>query len=139
MNRIQKAASQIRHAICQIIERQLKDPRLGFITITEVQVSADLKAAKIYFTVLGNEKQKKDSEKALQSAVGFIRIQLGKYIRLRHVPELNFQPDESFEYGQKIEDLFKKINEGKASVNGKRQSTQLPSHHRGEGKGEGVG
>jgi ribosome-binding factor A len=107
---MKKVASEIRHAVCQIIEREIKDPRLGFITITYVDVSADLKIAKIYFTIFGNEKQKQDSQDALKSAVGFIRTQMTKYLRIRYMPELDFRVDEFFEYGQKVEDIFKKIH-----------------------------
>ena len=114
MSRTEKLANEIRHAICQILERELKDPHLGFITIIGVDVSPDLQLAKVYFTALGEAKQKEISEKTLKSAAGFIRSRLAGRVRMRYTPVLDFRPDESSEYGQKIDDIFKKINEGKS-------------------------
>lgn len=113
MSRMDKVSSELRHAICQIIQAELKDPRLGFVTITGIEVSADLKFAKVYFSCLGNAKEKEVSQKALKSAAGFIRSRLGTLVRMRYTPQLDFRLDESTEYGQHIDDIFKKINEGK--------------------------
>jgi ribosome-binding factor A len=114
VSRTQKLASQIRHAICQILERELKDPHLGFITITGVDISPDLQLAKVYFTAFGEAKQKEISEKTLVNAAGFIRSRLAKHVRMRYTPVLDFKLDDSLEYSRKIDDIFKKINKGKA-------------------------
>ena len=113
MNRIDKVASQIRHNVCDIIQKELKDPRVGFITITEVRLSPDLQIAKIYFTVLGEGKQKEDSVNGLKRAAGFIRKELSVRIKMRKAPVLDFRLDEVEDYGRNIEELFKKINEAR--------------------------
>lgn len=111
MSRVEKLASELRYHICQIIQKELKDPRIGFITITGVRVSPDLQFAKVYFTVLGDAKQKQASEEAIKSAAGFIRKQLSRRLNARYTPALDFRHDESIEYSQKIDDIFKKIKE----------------------------
>jgi ribosome-binding factor A len=98
-----------------IIGRKLKDPRVGFVTVTAVEVTGDLQQATVYITVLGDDEQKEATFSALMKATGFIRSEIGKRIRLRKTPELLFQFDESIEYGNKIErmlgELQRKSNE----------------------------
>ena len=81
----------------------MKDPRIGFITVTGVDVTNDLSQAKVYLSVLGDDEQKAPSLKGLEKASGFLRSELGKRIRLRHVPELIFKFDDSIAYGDHIE------------------------------------
>lgn len=97
--------------LSDIIGRKLKDPRVGFVTVTDVEVTGDLQQAKVYLTVLGDEEQKKDTLDGLEKAKGFIRSEVGKRIRLRKTPELIFEIDESIEYGNRIETLIKKIHD----------------------------
>lgn len=111
MARKERVASEIRQHICQILQMEIKDPRIGFTTITDIKVSADLKAAKVYFTSHGDDKQKKASHDALKSAAGFIRSQLASRMNMRYTPALDFRRDESIEYGAKIDEIFKKIQE----------------------------
>lgn len=111
MNRQKKVANELRHNICEIIQRELKDHRIGFLTVTGVDISADLQAAKVYFTVYGDAEQKQASEDAIKTAAGFIRSQLGRRMRMRYTPVLEFRPDASVEYGQRIEDICRKIGE----------------------------
>ncbi len=89
----------------------LKDPRVGFVTVTGVEVTPDLHLARVYFTVFGDDKQRKDSQKGLQSAVPFLRRELAKRLRMRYVPDLLFQFDASLEYGNRIESLIRDIHE----------------------------
>ena len=113
MSRAERVANEIKHKICHIIYTEIKDPRIGFITITGVDVSSDLQNAKVYFSVFGDTKQKEASQNALKAASGFIRKQLGMCIKMRYTPILDFRLDESIEYGQKIEDVFRKIHKEK--------------------------
>ena len=114
MNRLERVSSEIKHEISMIIQSEVKDPHVGFVTITDVEVSPDIKFAKIYFTVLGDDAQKKLSLEALKKASGFIRKQLAIRLNMRYTPALNFKPDQSTEYGSKIDEILKKINaEGK--------------------------
>lgn len=107
--RVSRIGEQMKKELSQIIQREIKDPRIGFVTLTGVEVTGDLQQAKIFISVMGNEEQKDNSLKALQSAKGFIRSEIGKRMKLRHTPELVFKIDESIEYGSKIESLLNVI------------------------------
>jgi ribosome-binding factor A len=95
--------------------RDLNDPRLESVTITGVEVSADLKLATVFFSAMGNRSKEEASLHGLQSAAGYIRKKLGKELRLRYIPDLVFQVDHSFEYGSKIDRLFRTLEEEKNS------------------------
>ncbi len=110
--RQRKIADQIKKSISQIIDRKLKDPRKGFITITEVKVTSDLKIANIYFTSLGDEEQKRNSRTALESANKFLRNELAPQLKLRFMPELRFFYDETLDYAQHVNELLKQIHSG---------------------------
>ncbi|KHD86538.1 ribosome-binding factor A [Heyndrickxia ginsengihumi] len=105
--RSNRVAEQMKKELSDIIGRKLKDPRIGFVTVTDVQVTGDLQQAKVYITVLGNDEQKQDSLAGLEKAKGFIRSEVGQRIRLRKTPELIFEFDESIDYGNRIETLIK--------------------------------
>ncbi|AEH53239.1 MULTISPECIES: 30S ribosome-binding factor RbfA [Heyndrickxia] len=109
--RANRVGEQMKKELSDIIGRKLKDPRVGFVTVTDVEVTGDLQQAKVYLTVLGDEEQKKDTLDGLEKAKGFIRSEVGKRIRLRKTPELIFEIDESIEYGNRIETLIKKIHD----------------------------
>ncbi len=94
-----------------MIQQELKDPGIGFVTITGVEVSPDLKRAKVFYSVLGEEDSKKQSASALKRACGFIQHEIGKRLRLKHIPEISFQFDSSVEYGAHIEELIQKIHQ----------------------------
>ena len=96
--------------ISYILEREVKDQHIKFVTITDVRVTNDLTYAKVYFTVL-NEDKKIDTLKSLKQASGFIRSKLCERIDIRHMPELEFVYDESIAYGKKIEDKIKEIHD----------------------------
>ena len=102
MARIEKINNAIKREVSQIIMEELKDPRLGFITITRVETTRDLSYARIYFSVLGDVGQVEKVERGLLSSAGFIRKLLGGRLRLRHIPELVFRLDKSAEYTMKI-------------------------------------
>jgi ribosome-binding factor A len=110
--RVGRVAEQIKKEISGIIQTELKDPRIGFITVTGVEVTSDLSQAKTYLSVLGSDEQKEETLKALARSNGFIRSELGKRMRLRHTPELIFKFDSSIEYGSRIEALLEKLNKG---------------------------
>ncbi len=104
-----RVGDQIRKDISEIILHSLKDPGLGFITITEVELTDDLRIAKVYYTVLGDEKSKAESRKGLERARGFIQREIGKRIRLKRTPELIFKYDHSIDRAAKIEQLLKEV------------------------------
>ncbi|MMZ64516.1 Ribosome-binding factor A [compost metagenome] len=110
-NRTGRVSEQIKKELSVLIQSELKDPRIGFVTVTGVDVTNDLSQAKIYLSVFGDEDAKKDSLKGLEKANGFLRTELGKRIRLRHTPELIFKIDESIAYGSRIEKLLGDISD----------------------------
>jgi ribosome-binding factor A len=97
--------------VSELLIKGLKDPRIGFVTITGVKITDDLHLATAYFTVIGSDEEKKATGEGLQSARGFIRKELGKSLHMRYVPELIFRYDESVEYGSRIETLLKEISD----------------------------
>lgn len=111
MPRYQKVAQAIKEEVSNIIHDELKDPRLGFITVTDVELTEDLRFAKIFFSVLGSKEEQKKSKKALDSALGFVRKLIGERIRLRFVPEIIFREDKSSEYSSKIQKVLDEIKE----------------------------
>lgn len=108
--RANRVAEQMKKELGEIIVRKLKDPRIGFVTVTDVEVTGDLQQATIYLTVLGGDAKRDDTLKALEKAKGFIRSEIGQRIRLRITPELLFKFDESAAYGNRIDDLLRSIN-----------------------------
>ena len=107
--RSQRVASQIKTEISWLIEHKLRDPEKGFITVTRVRISSDLKLASIYFSVLGSDQDRISSEQALKRAKSFLKHGLGERINLRVVPELRFFYDDSLDYSDKISRLLKKV------------------------------
>jgi len=107
-SRGQRLAEQIHRDLAELIRRELKDPRVGMVTIGEVEVSPDLSHAKIYYTVLGDEAEQENSQKGLLRASGFLRSQLGKRLRTRITPELHFIFDDSPQRGDYIDALIAK-------------------------------
>jgi ribosome-binding factor A len=111
MSRVDKVAEAIRQEASIIIHDQLKDPRLGFVTITRVEMTPDLRLAKIFFSVLGDEKEHKKTNEALDSALGFIRSRIAERINLRFAPEILFREDRSTEHSVRIEEVLNEIKE----------------------------
>ncbi|MGH2403407.1 MAG: 30S ribosome-binding factor RbfA [bacterium] len=109
--RAERLAEVIRAEASAIIQRGLKDPRIGFVSITDVVVSADLRHAKIFVSVLGDEEAKRGTMAALERATGFVRSELGARVAVRFVPEILFRLDESIEHGTRINALLRKVAE----------------------------
>ncbi len=107
--RSERVASLIAREISLIISQNIRDPRLGMVTITKVILSSDLKDAKIYFTTLGNSA---NDLQILEGAKGFIRSTLAHRIRIKFIPDLKFIIDDSQQYGEKIDKLIEEINKG---------------------------
>lgn len=100
--RAERMALQVKRDISEIIRSQVKDPRVGFITVTDVEVSNDLTHAKVFVSVFGSQEERRATMETLERATGFIRSEIGRRIRLRVTPELHFKLDESAEYGARI-------------------------------------
>ena len=113
--RSRQVADQVKFEIGWLIERKIKDPEKGFITITRVRLSSDLKFANIYFSALGDAAQRTASEKVLKRSGQFLRRELGRKLNVRYIPELRFFFDDSLDYAEHMNRLFKKIDDQKNS------------------------
>src|SRR5512137_2413094 len=109
-----RVADQIRAEISQMLAREVHDPGIGFLTVTRVQVAPDLQLARVYYTTIGSETQRRATVKALQRALPFLRYQIGKRLRLRRVPVLEFFFDKSVEHQARVEELIQEIHEADA-------------------------
>ena len=110
MGRIDKINQMIKREVGEIIFKEIKDPRLEFVTITEVVVTKDLQHAKIYYSVLGNKDQAQKTQEGLSSARGFIRKLIGQRVRMRYTPEVEFIFDPTIEYSARIEAALEEIH-----------------------------
>ena len=110
-HRIERVNSLIRQEISELLQRRVKDPRLGsFVVVTEVSTSPDLRHAKIFISRIGSRQEKQETLSVLAAASGFFRNKLAKRLRLRHIPELSFQWDDSIERGGHLLQLIDEIS-----------------------------
>jgi len=109
--RLDRVNQLIKEEISMLLHRELKDPRLGFVTVTEVETSKDLRAAKIFVSVLGSDAQWKASMAALESARGFVRNWLRQHLDLRVTPDVDFRPDRSMEHAARIQSILRKVQD----------------------------
>ncbi|MDD2320282.1 MAG: ribosome-binding factor A [Geobacteraceae bacterium] len=107
--RSDKVAEAIHELVSGLLIKGVKDPRIGFATITGVKLADDLHLATIYFSVIGDDSDKKSAEQGLNSARGFIRKEMAKSLRMRYVPDIIFRYDESVDYGRRIDTLLDEI------------------------------
>jgi ribosome-binding factor A len=109
--RPRRIALQIQHEVSIMISRNMKDRRIGFVTVTGIQMSPDLRHAKIFISLMGSEDEKQESLAALNHATGWIRRELGQRIRMKFLPDIIFLKDTSQEYGERIDKLIGEIHE----------------------------
>lgn len=105
-----RVGDQLRAEISDLLAREVHDPGIGFLTVTQVTVSPDLQVARVYYTTLGDERARRDTARALGRATPFLRRQLGSRLRLKRVPILEFFFDESVERGDRIERILNEIS-----------------------------
>ncbi|HHL39009.1 MAG TPA: 30S ribosome-binding factor RbfA [Deltaproteobacteria bacterium] len=112
-SRAERVGDLIKKEIAELLQHgDIKDPRVGFVTITRVKMSRDLKLAHVFFSMLGDdEQQRRRSREGLMSACGFIRRRLAKSLDLKHIPVVDFLFDDSIEYGSRIERILRDIRE----------------------------
>ena len=114
--RVRKVADRIQVVVAEMLERRIKDPRLGFVTVTDVRVTGDTQHASVFYTVLGEDEQLVASSVALESAKGLIRSEVGKQLGMRHVPTLEFIHDALPDTARHIDELLEKARESDAAV-----------------------
>lgn len=107
--RVEKVQELIKQELSKMILTELKDPGIGFVTVTQVEATGDLRSAKVYLSLLGSDEQKAQTWQALQRALGHMRSEIGKRIRLRLTPELTLHLDESLDYSTHIQEILLKI------------------------------
>lgn len=107
--RIEKLQELIKQEMSKMLLTDLKDPRIGFVTVTDVEMTGDLREAKIYVSVMGGSEQVKSSLEGLNSALGFVRREIGQRVRLRFTPEISFALDTSLDYGDHIQKLLLQV------------------------------
>jgi len=108
--RVRKMQEFIKQEVSSMLLREVKDPRLSFVTVTGVHLTGDLREATVYVSLFGSEKEKKESITALEMATGFIRRELGKRLKIYYTPQISFEQDTSLDYGMHIEGLIKQIH-----------------------------
>lgn len=109
IKRSEKVGEAIHEIVSGLLIKSVKDPRIGFTTITGVKLTDDLHLATIYFTVVGTDSEKKAAEQGLNSARGFLRKEIGKNLRMRYVPDIVFRYDVSVDYGRHIDTLLDEL------------------------------
>ena len=114
--RARKLADRIAQIVAEMLERRIKDPRLGFVTITEARLTNDLREATVYYTVFGSDQERADSAQALASATGVIRSEVGRQLGLRHTPSLAFVADVLPDTAQRIEELVGRARDADAEL-----------------------
>lgn len=108
-----RMAEAIKRLVSEVMQRGLNDPRVKFVTITNVEVTPDLRLAKIFYSVLGDQKEKKGVAAGLKSAKSYIKRHVGDNIKVRHVPDIVFKADSSSEYRSRIDSILDKISKEK--------------------------
>jgi ribosome-binding factor A len=122
--RARKLADRISQIVAEMLERRIKDPRLGFVTVTEARLTNDLREATVFYTVYGSDQERADTAAALQSATGIIRSEVGRQLGLRHTPSLAFVADELPDNVQRIEDLVTRAKHADAELARSREGAQ---------------
>jgi ribosome-binding factor A len=114
-SRPDRVADQLRAELAELLSRKVHDPGIGFVTLTRVQMSPDLQSARVYYTALGDETGRRNTARALDRAIPFLRRQIGGRLRLKHVPALTFVYDASIAGQDRIEQLLHEIQQQPAA------------------------
>jgi ribosome-binding factor A len=114
--RVRRIADRIHVIVAEMLERRIKDPRLGFVTVTDVRVTGDTQQATIFYTVLGEDADHASTAAALESAKGVLRSEVGKQLGMRHVPTLTFMPDEIPEAARHLDEVLAAAKASDAAV-----------------------
>jgi ribosome-binding factor A len=135
-HRPDRVGDQIRQEITVLLQRAVHDPGIGFVTVTRVVVTPDLQLARVFYTALGGEAERRETARALNRALPFLRRQVGQSLRLRRVPVLQFLYDKSIENQERVEQLLREIHEAETPPSDAPPSdapatdeTPLPSNH----------
>jgi ribosome-binding factor A len=122
--RARRLAERITQIVAEMLERRIKDPRLGFVTITDARVTGDLREATVFYTVYGSEEEKAESAAALASATGVIRSEVGRQTGIKHTPSITFEPDTVPDSARNIEELVARARVADAAVAAAREGAR---------------
>jgi ribosome-binding factor A len=122
--RARRLAEAIAQIVAELLERRIKDPRLGFVTVTEARVTGDLREATVYYTVYGSAEERAESAAALASATGLIRSEVGRQTGLKHTPSITFEPDTVPDSARNIEELVARARVADAAVAAAREGAE---------------
>ncbi len=122
--RARRLGEAIAQIVAEMLERRVKDPRLGFVTVTEARVTGDLREATVFYTVLGSEEERAASAAALASAAGLIRSEVGRQTGVKHTPSITFEPDRVPDTARNIEELVARARMADAAVAAARQGAR---------------
>src|SRR6516225_5294403 len=122
--RTRRLAERISQIVAEMLERRIKDPRLGFVTVTEARLTSDWREATVFYTVYGSPEEREETAAALRSATGVIRSEVGRLIGLRHTPSLEFVADSLPESAQRIDDLVAAAREADAELARSREGAE---------------
>lgn len=122
--RARRLAERISKIVAEMLERRVKDPRLGFVTVTEARLTADLREATVFYTVYGSPEEMEDTAAALRSATGIIRTEVGRQLGLRHTPSLAFVADALPDSARRIDDLVSEARTADAELARTREGAQ---------------
>ena len=131
-SRPDRVGEEIRHEIGRLLSRDVHDPAIGFVTVTRVKVSPDLQLARVFYTQLGDERARQETQRALERATPFLRRHIGTRLRLRRVPELRFQFDQSVEHQDRIEKILLDLAEERRAREDEPPSVPSEPHGQGE-------
>ena len=131
-SRPERIGEEIRMELADLLSREIRDPGIGFVTVTHVKVSADLQVARAYYTTLGDEAARKNTAKALERAKPFLRSRLAGALGLRRVPELAFQYDESIAREERIESLLQEIKAAPTALESDGEGLAAPKSPAGD-------
>ena len=129
-NRPERVAQMVQHLLGELFARGMRDPRIGFVTITGVKMSPDLREARVYWAVHGDPEQRKHTAKGLENARGFLRREIGQHLKLRVTPEIRFAYDEAIDRGERIEQLIREVHD-------QERGRSAPSRAEAEGRSIG--
>jgi len=125
--RVQRFNELLRQELSTLLVRRVRDPRLSSVTITEVDITADLRMARIYVSVMDDDEEtRQEVLRSLQGAAGFLRRELANRLEVRHTPELIFHLDESARYGERIDQLLAQINQAEQALSPSEDPSSIP-------------
>ncbi len=114
--RPQRVAELIKHELAEVITNELKDPRVGFVTVTEVRLGADLKSARVFVSIYGDDETRQASLAGLKIAAGYLKHVIGQRLALRRVPELRFEHDDTLDHAERLDAVMRAIAKGEHEV-----------------------